>query len=271
MDRPVEEPPADRDARGVEHDELQPSLSVDGERALEWYRPDVSQRVRRALFPMMVPMALGVVLTGWAYTRLDVLDPFGRYEPATLQVEAASGPTPDHPNGGGPRLVLTPGVDLPVGFPPPEGGFGDAVGVEGPLLHQNRSARVARARLRRELYLRTRGTPDPTTTWIGFVLGLLLVCSGPLVAMRMIHELMREEDFLLVRTDGIVLQKGEHRVHFGWEELVAVRHDPEHDAVALEHRDGDELLIEERYADISPEELARRMSELRRKCLWGFA
>lgn len=246
-----------------------PSLTVPGERALEWYRPDVSRRVRRALLPMMLPTTLGVVLTGWSYTRLDVLDPFGRYEHAAVQIEAVSGPTPDHPFADTRSADMRP-AGLPADFPPPAGRLEDAV-VQGPLLRPSASQRRARATLMREHYLRTRGTPDPISTWLGFILGLLLVASGPLVAMRMIHLLMREEDFLLVRTDGIVLQKGERRVMLRWDDVVAVRHDAEYDAIALEHRDGDELLIEERYADVSPAELAKRMSDLRRKALWGLA
>lgn len=74
---------------------------LDAARVLGWYRPDDTRRILRVLLPAIFPMLVGSTVVGFAYSRLDALDPIS-LNPSYTE------PAPSAPIGGvGPRV---PGV-----------------------------------------------------------------------------------------------------------------------------------------------------------------
>ncbi|MEM1414460.1 MAG: hypothetical protein AAGH15_06150 [Myxococcota bacterium] len=122
--------------------------------------------------------------------------------------------------------------------------------------------------------------PGEALTWVLFALGLGLVAAGPLMMLWRLRGFLRKEDFLLLRTDGLVHQADALRLSLRWDDLERVRYDGDRDAIALVLREPrpapgtdvpvDAILLRERYAGTSKERLAAQLEELRRKAIWGL-
>lgn len=112
-------------------------------------------------------------------------------------------------------------------------------------------------------------TMEPWTAWVVGVLSLMLVVVGPALMIWNLR-LLRAEDYLLVRTDGLLDHRGTHPVLHRWEDIEAVVYDGSADAVVLQYRDTDPVRLTGRYAGIGARDLARRLDEVRRKSLFDL-
>lgn len=98
--------------------------------------------------------------------------------------------------------------------------------------------------------------------------GAALCMLSPLVMGFSLHRVADERDFLLLRHDGLVHERGGRALLYRWDEVDSVRHDASTGALVLVVRDEGEVRISERYAGTSPEALALRVAEVRRKALF---
>ena len=145
-----------------------------------------------------------------------------------------------------------------------------------------RELSVAERRAReRHVTLPSRGSgPGEAASWVLVALGLGLVAAGPLLMLWRLRSFMKREDFLLLRTDGLVHQIDAHRLSLAWDELERVRYDDTRDAIALVLRDprplpgapepAEAILLSERFAGTSKVQLAEQLEEIRRKATWGL-
>lgn len=100
--------------------------------------------------------------------------------------------------------------------------------------------------------------------------GALLCLASPLVLAFSLRRVVDADDFLLLRTDGLVHQSGGRALLFAWEEVESIRHDESDDSLVLHLVDGSEFRIEEHYTGLGSRELARRIADFRRKALWNM-
>jgi len=106
----------------------------------------------------------------------------------------------------------------------------------------------------------------PTSSAMLGVGGLLLVIVGPLAAIIGLRRLLTAEDYLIVRTDGVLHHVGDRQMHVRWEDLEAVRWEPESDGIEL-RGGGERFVVHERFSGIRNRALAERLEEVRRKAI----
>lgn len=104
--------------------------------------------------------------------------------------------------------------------------------------------------------------------WLFFGLGLLLVASGPAVAILFLRRIWARDDFLLLRTDALIASHGGQQTRVLWDAIETVTFVPGR-GVELRMRDGEARLVEPALVD-DGESLAKRLEEVRRKSTWGL-
>lgn len=100
------------------------------------------------------------------------------------------------------------------------------------------------------------------------LVGLGSIAGGGGWAIARLNRVLREERYLALRTDGAYYCDEAGRSRVLWEDVADVR--AEGDAVVFELHDGERWTRTERFAGASPEALAKRASEIRRKALFGL-
>lgn len=102
--------------------------------------------------------------------------------------------------------------------------------------------------------------------WIGVaLLGLALVAAGPLSMILALRRVLQAEQYILLRTDGLLDHTGGEPVLHRWEDIERVVHDAPAHAIVLRRRNGGRTLLRQRFAGISRRDLAARLDEVRRK------
>ena len=99
--------------------------------------------------------------------------------------------------------------------------------------------------------------------------GTLLCLASPIIMGLSLRRLLSvDDDFLLLRNDGLVHQSGGRALLFPWDEVDAIRYDDATDAMVLVMLDESEFRITERYSGAATRELVRHIADFRRKALW---
>ena len=112
------------------------------------------------------------------------------------------------------------------------------------------------------------GSEEAGTAFALFGLGMLLVASGPIGAIWTLRRLWRDDEWVLLRDDALVVQAHEGDTLIPWYEVERIRcRDGE---VMLELRDGGEFQLPKRFAGRDADDTAKRLDTLRRKCNWGL-
>lgn len=96
-----------------------------------------------------------------------------------------------------------------------------------------------------------------------------IVVGGASVIIGLRREL-RHEAYLALRTDGALHRDGGTCSLVRWDDVEAVRWDAARARLAFVAHDGSEWILEERFAGIDGEDLARRAGTIRRKALFGL-
>jgi hypothetical protein len=113
------------------------------------------------------------------------------------------------------------------------------------------------------------GRVEATPAWIALgIMGLLLVAAGPLSMILGLRRVFQSDDYLLLRTDGLLEHVGDTSILYSWEELESIVYDGSADEVVLHARDGGEARLAHRLSGIDARDLARRLDEVRRKAIW---
>lgn len=107
-----------------------------------------------------------------------------------------------------------------------------------------------------------------STPWLLGVLGIALVVAGAASAVLGLRRMLREERYLLLRSDGALFVRGRRRRLLKWRNVEEVVH--EDGALVFRRHDGTALTIAEAWGGVSQEELARRAAQVRRRALFGL-
>ena len=114
---------------------------------------------------------------------------------------------------------------------------------------------------------------DMSGLQLGMLLvGILMVASGPAWSIRGFRRLIQgdDEEFLLLRTDGVLAILAGKRWELAWDDVDEVVHLTTDDSVELRLRDGQVHRIVEPLVGIDPRGLARRLEDVRRKAIWNL-
>jgi len=100
--------------------------------------------------------------------------------------------------------------------------------------------------------------------------GLLLVLLSNTVLLRALYRNLAIERFIVLRADGVVRQVDTQFTLVPWDDIEQVAYDEARGGVVLQMREGGELTLEDRYAGVSHEGLAKLMRDVHRKAIWGL-
>lgn len=205
-------------------------------KTVEWYRLDITRRMLRVIAVAVPMMMIGGTLASSGLLLMNQRDPGRRYRSrATFQPVGQPVPGAD---------TLAPVA--PHAEPPPNAGMAnDAVSA---------------------------AETSPTAFERGlFISGLLLIVGSNLVMLVAMRRVTGSDDFLILRTDGVLQQIADESMLVRWDEVEAVRYDDESDAVGLELRsDAPTIWLSESYTGIQNDALAQRIKEVHRKAIWGL-
>jgi hypothetical protein len=105
---------------------------------------------------------------------------------------------------------------------------------------------------------------------VGSAAGLCMIGGGGLGAILGLKRIFEEDDYLLVRTDGLLYHVGNEARLFPWDELSLVRWSSERQRLELLLAHEELVPLEHRFATIGGEALAERLEEVRRKAIWNL-
>ncbi|MEM9067051.1 MAG: hypothetical protein AAGE52_01055 [Myxococcota bacterium] len=203
-----------------------------------WYRRDDTRRLLWILLPAMIPPVLGSLLIGLSYPRIDNIDPLGvRHHYAE---------------------------EFPDVRPEDEerAGFRDRRRAQRPHPHagpipRNRGEDIA--------------PEDKGSVWLLFAFGLGMVIAGPAIVIWGLRRSWRREGILMLRIDGLVHENDGTTQRVPWEEIEVVRYDDGEDAITVLMRgEAQPILIHEKFAGISKEQLAKQVEDVRRKAMFNL-
>lgn len=101
-----------------------------------------------------------------------------------------------------------------------------------------------------------------------YLVGMLLVMSGPLWLASRLSRLMRTERCLLLERGALIWMEGDaRRETIRWGDIEAVELEGEHLVIVAEGR---RLELPARFEDIAPDTLANLLMDLRRRSLMGL-
>jgi hypothetical protein len=102
------------------------------------------------------------------------------------------------------------------------------------------------------------------------VVGLLCVVAGPLTMLLSLKHVFESDDYLLLRTDGLLEHVRGQVTLYPWDDLEAVTFDASTGTIVMRRRDGGEARLTHRCVDIDARALAKRLDEVRRKAIWAL-
>ena len=102
------------------------------------------------------------------------------------------------------------------------------------------------------------------------IAGLFLVAAGAAVTMAGMHRILRDDRYLSVRTDGVMLHAGSLETFVAWDDLARVRWDGSGPALLLERKEGEAVVVAHRFATIDGAALAERIERARRRAAMGM-
>jgi len=145
------------------------------------------------------------------------------------------------------------------------------------LLHMGTRALVARdpaaiyaSRPTSQIVRTVPPAPAPLDESTLLTLGTLLCLASPIVMAFSLRRSDDADDYLLLRTDGLVHQSGGRALLFPWEEVERVRFDEATNSLVVVMIGGAEYPITERYLGAAPREVAVHVADFRRKAMWNL-
>jgi len=102
------------------------------------------------------------------------------------------------------------------------------------------------------------------------VVGLALVASGAGVALVGMSRILRDDAYLAIRTDGVMLRSLSRETLLVWSELARARWDAPSAQLVLERTEGDPIVVGDRFARIEGPALAEKLELSRRRASMGM-
>lgn len=218
---------------------LEGNLLPPGEKLVAFYRRDPTAEIVRRALPAILLMVLGSIAMGWAWVRIELVEPTGLHRRAQ-QLEAEHGPPP---------MVNAPQAP-----------------VRHPLLRPTQSQR--RAAAMRRPPIAPDDLPSPALLWSVLMVGLVLIAAGPLSLLLSLRQLWRRDhSFLLLRTDALVFQDQGRREEHDWYDIESIAHG---EGRLLLHLRSGETVALPMFAQGDLDAFVKDLEQLRRKSIFGL-
>jgi hypothetical protein len=111
-----------------------------------------------------------------------------------------------------------------------------------------------------------------TTPWlmnVGVAGGAICVLAGPIVAISGLARGFGDDVFLSARTDGVTFDRNGKAQGLTWEEVEGVAFEAPASLV-FRLREGEPLVISERWDGVATEDLANQLEDIRRKASFNL-
>jgi Bacterial PH domain len=95
--------------------------------------------------------------------------------------------------------------------------------------------------------------------------GFVLVAGGALFTMLGMHRILRDDLYLSLRTDGVVIQSSGREELVAWESFYRARWDTSRRELVIERDDGEPIIVPRPFAGIDGLVLARRIEATKRR------
>ena len=112
--------------------------------------------------------------------------------------------------------------------------------------------------------------PDLSLQGILFLVGFALVAAGPIMVIAGLRSALGAEDYLLLRTDALFYYLNGSVTEISWDDIERISYAEKRDALNIELKDGNSVLIEERFANLANQALAKDLETARRKIIWNI-
>lgn len=103
------------------------------------------------------------------------------------------------------------------------------------------------------------------------ITGLVIIAGAGFRAILGLQRLLAEDACLVVRTDALVFLDGGPRFELLWEDLEETTWDATGGALVLRLRSGEETRLTQRFAGIDGPALAKRLTRVRQRAIFGLA
>jgi hypothetical protein len=95
--------------------------------------------------------------------------------------------------------------------------------------------------------------------------GFVLVATGAIVTMLGMHLMLRDDEYLALRTDGLVLRSGGVETLVAWDDVHAARWDAPAGALVIERQNGERVVFDRRLARIAGAALPELIERTKRR------
>jgi hypothetical protein len=102
------------------------------------------------------------------------------------------------------------------------------------------------------------------------VVGLALVASGASVLLAGMFRILRDDAYLAIRTDGVLLRSPSRETLLLWSDLARARWDAKLGELVLERKGGEPIVAGGRFARIAGPALAEKLERARRRAAMGM-
>jgi hypothetical protein len=102
------------------------------------------------------------------------------------------------------------------------------------------------------------------------VAGLVIVASGASLLLGGMFRILRDDAYLAIRTDGVVLRSLSGETLLVWSELARARWDALSAELVLERTEGQPIVVTQTFARIGGPELAEKLELARRRASMGM-
>jgi hypothetical protein len=111
------------------------------------------------------------------------------------------------------------------------------------------------------------GRSVPGVQTPAWALAGLFTIGGPIYALAGVSRSLKDDALLSIRARGVVYERGSAALTIAWDDVARVRFEAP-DALVFELKDGERLIVRERFDDLRT--LAARLDDLRRKASFGL-
>lgn len=115
-----------------------------------------------------------------------------------------------------------------------------------------------------------RGAQTDPQRWVAALIGVGVIVAGGIWTFRKMMVLLSDPRCLTLRNDGLLWERGGQETFVPWGDTLEAGVDPESGLIEVPLREGGRLLIEERFVGVTPEAIAKAITDVRRKALMGL-
>ncbi|MGD0674638.1 MAG: hypothetical protein ABSC94_04425 [Polyangiaceae bacterium] len=100
--------------------------------------------------------------------------------------------------------------------------------------------------------------------------GFVLIAGSAVLTVLALHQILRDDGYLSIRTDGVALQASSSETLVVWDQLVGARWDAARSEIVIERAGDDVVVLGRPFAGVTGPALAQRIEQARRRAALGL-